>query len=253
MLKWNELMIFKLNYLLPYRVWWLYMHNSYDLPFSIEWKAAALNNDHFVVLSWKLHSFRLLEKPFKTNCLNYRLNTRHLSRKACIRDCKIKTSLKECQVVDNSIDLYKEDPAMNFSMHSEAWCIKQVDFDTICQRECPHYDCLIDYYKPVVIYNYPLKSFPLEVSIPTEPETTFHLKPKFQTIEFICYIASIFGIWFGFSLLQLPSLSTLCQHYLSKICKPCCLVDRTRAGCKLQINRFSIINVKNIRNKIRLY
>ena len=224
------------------------MHNTYDLPSSVEWKAVAIHHNHHFKLSWILHSFRLLEKPYETNCLNYRLNSKHMSRKACIRDCKIKTSLKECHVVDNTIDLYKEDQAMNFSMVEEAWCIKQIDFDTICRRECPHYDCLIDYYKPIVIHDYFGIQLPLEISIPNEPETAFHLEPKFQTIEFICYLASTLGIWFGFSFLELFTLINLCQQYLSKIFKLFSLVNRSQTDNRILINMVSIRNIKNTVN-----
>ena len=242
MLKWNEDLIFKFDLFGPKHVWWLYMHNSYDLPSSAEWKAAAIYRNHHVKLSWKLHSFRLLEKPFKTDCLNYRLNSKHVSRKACIRDCKIKTCLKECHSIDNTIDLYREDPVMNFSTSNEAWCIKQLDFDKICLKECPHYDCLIDYYIPVVVHDDYPHGLPLELNIPTKPETTFHLEPKFETIEFICYLASTFGMWFGFSLLELYSLTTSLHKYSTKILKLFSLVNRSQAETRLQFNRVSIRN-----------
>ena len=249
MLKWNEVMIFKLNYFPPHRVWWLYMHNSYDLPFSIEWKAVAINDDHFVVLSWKLHSFRLLEKPFKTDCIDYRLNTKHVSRKACIRDCKIKTSRKKCQVTYNTIDLYRKDPVMNFSTNYEAWCFKQIDFNKICMEECPHYDCSIDYYIPVVVHQWHTFDDRLQLNIVTEPETVFHIEPKFQTIEFICYLASTLGIWFGFSLLELYSLGNLIQKYLSKLNQLCSLARN--AHNRVQIKNVQI-NRLTTRNNIRL-
>ena len=242
MLKWNEELKFHFDIYGSYSVWWLFMHNSYDLPSSAEWKAASIYKNKRVKVSWKLRSFKLLEKPFETDCLDYRLNTKHLSRKACIRDCKIKTSIKECQVIDNTIDLFKEDPVMNFSSSNEAWCIKQIDFDTICEKECPHYDCNIDYFEPITIHEIYAPDMPLEINIPTKPETAFHIEPKFETIEFICYIASTFGIWFGFSLFQLHSLGTLFQKYLSKIFRSYKLFIRRPGDYRFQVNRVSISN-----------
>jgi hypothetical protein len=43
-----------------------------------------------------------------------------------------------------------------------------------------------------------------------EPKTTHLYQPKIETIEFLCYIASILGLWFGFSFLSI-------QLWLEKI------------------------------------
>ena len=133
--------------------WWVNLHNSYDMPVSSEWNGfVELGYHHWMRLSWKLQSFRLLGSPYRTNCRHYRASSEHLSRKDCIRKCRINTSLKMCKVIHEGVDVYRDDPVVYFAQNSDVDCIKGIDFDAICEKECPHYDCAIDYYEPVVLH-----------------------------------------------------------------------------------------------------
>ncbi len=87
----------------------------------------------------------------------------------------------------------------------EEKCIKDLDLIEYCSKFCSNMDCVKHHYKPVLISGEltDRKEVIIDLTILTEPETTFWHKPKIETIEFLCYIASILSIWFGFSILSI--------------------------------------------------
>jgi hypothetical protein len=63
-------------------------------------------------------------------------------------------------------------------------------------------DCVIRYYKPYVTAsesNDNNEYSTVSISIPMEPKRIYRYYPKIETIEFLCYFASILSLWFGFS------------------------------------------------------
>ena len=131
-LKWSE----KIEFLVEIagtRGWWLYMHNSYDVPSSNNWNHVKLIGKTKYSLSWNLGAFRLLESPYRTNCRNYKTSTEYLSRKDCIRNCKMNASLTNCKVIYNGIDIQRGEPSLPFAVPEVKECISKIDLDTICE------------------------------------------------------------------------------------------------------------------------
>jgi hypothetical protein len=71
-------------------------------------------------------------------------------------------------------------------------CIKDLDLIEYCSKFCSNKDCVKHYYKPVLISGEltDRKKVRIDLTIPTEPETTVWNKPRIETIEFVCYIVS---------------------------------------------------------------
>ena len=199
-LRWFDKLTFEFNnYGSAHSYWWLYMHNPYDMPASIEWNAIPLAMNNLYQVTWSLNSFSLLEAPYRTNCRNYRKSSEHLSRRDCIRKCKLNTSVDKCGVILEGIDIRKGEPSVLFGSADDKQCVEKIDFETICRKECSHYDCLIDYYQPAQVNYYPFSKTYLVLVSPTKPETKFYHEPKLEPVEFMCYLGSTLSTWFGLS------------------------------------------------------
>jgi hypothetical protein len=112
----------------------------------------------------------------------------------------------------------------------EEKCIKSLDIIEYCSKFCSNMDCVKHYYKPVLISGEltDRKEVRIDLIILTEPETTFWHKPRIETIEFVCYIASILSIWFGFLILSIyfwtkRLIGFLRSKYLNKKSKIHCI------------------------------
>ena len=211
-LRWSDKLIFDFGeYGSNDSCWWLFLHNSFDIPSSNEWNAIALNALKLFQVTWRLYSFRLLKNPYRTNCKDYRLSSEYLSRRDCIRKCKLNISLNECQSIFEGIDLGRNEPSVLFGGSDQKHCIERIDLDTICRKQCHYLDCTIDYYRPLKFNKYERNTTTLQLIFPTKPETVYYHEPKTATIEFICYLASTFSMWFGLSIYSVRYLFTFCR------------------------------------------
>ena len=193
------------------------MHNSYDIPATSEWNTIPLQDQTFYSLSWVSDSFKLLKSPYRTDCRDYRISSQYLSRRDCIRKCKLNASLDKCGAIHEDIDLKRDEPPVLFGGQNIEKCIEQIDFEAICHKECRHHDCVINFYQPVIVSSYdhdenqiPIPITTVEFVFPVKPETAYYHEPKLATIEFICYLASTFSMWFGVSIYSLYYLFNMC-------------------------------------------
>ena len=172
--------------------WTVHFHDSLTLPQSNEFNMYKIDKKTFNLLTWKLSSFRLLESPYQTNCKDYGLSGQYLSRKDCIRKCKLRVSIDECGVVFKGIDIERGESPVIFgrnSNQSEQACFNKLNYTNICTKSCPHYDCAINYYQPIVLHQSIRNNRPdtlLQIIIPYKPETSYHHQAKFKLVEFIC-------------------------------------------------------------------
>ena len=61
---------------------------------SSEWNAIEVKKGYYKSVSWVLLIFKLLERPYSTDCKNYSTSSViYPSRRDCIRNCKLMTSL----------------------------------------------------------------------------------------------------------------------------------------------------------------
>jgi hypothetical protein len=200
--------------------WMVHLHDPLTMPQSNEWNKFEVRRQTFNLITWKLSSFKLLESPYPTNCIDYRLTTKYRSRKDCIRKCRIGLSTEKCGVNMKGNDIERGEPTVLFGNSKKQSCYNTLNFTGVCIKRCPHYDCVINYYKPVLLHKAVRnqKTSPgtlLQIQIPSEPETSFSHSPKIELVEFICYMASTLNMWFGFSMYSFYYLFTACRSRVS--------------------------------------
>ena len=186
------------------------------MPSSSEWNAIEVKKGYYKSVSWVLSTFKLLERPYSTNCKNYSSTSLiYRSRRDCIRNCKLITSLDICNGSSDEVDFGRNENSVPFA--SDQKCIASIDFDTICMKDCSHYDCYIDYYKPIGVSEKLVDKYEsaiLDLAIPTEPVMCYLYEPRIEMIEFVCYLASTFSIWFGVSLYSVFDLIVVLRNSL---------------------------------------
>ncbi len=181
---------------------WLYLHDWHDLPNGYDWNTQYVKPHLAYAITYSTKSFQLLESPYPTNCIHYPEKTRYYSRKDCIRKCRIKESLSKCGVIADETNVFKWEAGRFANTTEEKDCLKIMDLDKFCANFCPNMDCVKNFYTPKEMYSLTLNQSQAKVGFktPLEPKTIYWHKPKIETIEFLCYGASILSLWFGVSI-----------------------------------------------------
>ena len=180
------------------------MHNSHDRSCTRR-NSIELKKGYYYWITFALQSYQLLKKPYPTDCIDYHKETQFMSRKDCIRRCQLEISLRDCGVVPHEVDIYREESVVRFATDVEYdSCVFKLALNRVCPNKCPHFDCFKQDYKPVFISNNKHNESATEfrLVIPSDTQTIYHHKPKIETIEFVCFLASILNLWFGFSILS---------------------------------------------------
>ena len=195
--------------------WWLFLHNSFVMPSGSSWDRVQVKPKRQYIYTWDLGAFRLLQSPYPTDCRDYRSSSKYLSRRDCIRKCKLNASNTTCNAIYEGIDIQRDDPPVLFDTNGT--CAAQIDFDAICTKKCSNLDCAIDYYELISQHdtNYTQCNGTcarLDLTIPTKPETAYYHEPRIELVEFICYLASTANMWFGLSIYSLNYLFIVCRN-----------------------------------------
>ena len=206
--------------------WFLFLHDPFYSVSPTDWDGLQIDAGYSTGVTYAYQAFHLLESPFATNCKNYMSDTEYYSRKDCIRKCKLKHSTEECGVIADEVEVYKNEHSIRFPANqNESICAESLSLDRICLDECPHLDCVKMLYKGTKMaklgFEHDLfsdtivnRNIWVEIIIPREPETTFFHKPRIETVEFICYLASTVSLWFGLSMFSsLCSLSWFLSNF----------------------------------------
>ena len=191
--------------------WWVFMHHSLDRPSSYEWNAFEVRRGHDYQVTFALVTFHLLSHPYRTNCKDYPTETEFTSNKECTRVCKLRQMLSNCGHLSHKVDVLRGEQIENDSevrfarSPQEEQCVNNISLNQICRRMCSNVDCVKHYYKPIMISSKDEAHewIDIDVMIPSEPITDYYNIPQIPTIEFLCYIASVLSLWFGFSILSL--------------------------------------------------
>jgi hypothetical protein len=181
---------------------WLFIHDWQEMPTGNEWNTIRIESGIWYGISYSMDTYLLLEEPYSTNCLNYHIQTEYLSQKDCFRRCLLKEIVNECDSIPEDTNLFEWEIKSLIDKHFENNCSKNIQLRNRCLFLCRKMDCVIHYYKPYVITSVPnngKESSTVMISILTEPKRIYRYLPKIETIEFLCYLASILSLWFGFS------------------------------------------------------
>ena len=165
-----------------------------------KWDGITINLNKYNLLTYNKQENKLLPYPYSTNCKNYE-TLGHFSRNDCIRKCRINMTLEKCGVLPVFVNVFEYEYERYAKNESEYNCTIKNNFDIECYNRCPFEDCINDYYIPKIVLsrsdNY---ESGIGISPPSEPEIIYEYNPKIETIEFLCYIGSILGLWFGLSI-----------------------------------------------------
>ena len=181
----------------------LYLHDWYSIANGWDWNTIYILPGQNIGLSFSKKRFELMKSPYVTDCIDYKTTTNFVSQYECVFHCSITTSLDKCHVIAEDVNVYPKQTGRFTRNKQERNCTKRLNVDRFCYDRCPHPDCNIDHFQAIKFYN-SLRNdgkpdATVNLRIPSEPQTIYNSKPKIETIEFLCYCASLISLWFGFS------------------------------------------------------
>ena len=104
------------------------------------------------------------------------------------------------------MDVYFGEPDVRFAKtEKQIKCVKDLSLKKNCLNICPKYDCFKQQFIQKVTSNAKEERNDsiMSLTFSTAPLITHHHKPKLETIELLCYLASILSLWFGFSMISI--------------------------------------------------
>lgn len=190
------------------------VHKSGDFPFKSSAYAPSFSRNYepekkkakynYFQLAYALVSIRRLPAPYTTNCRDY-----NASGFASINDC-----IKEC-LVAKTLSMFDKLPFTTIATeksdkkHINGADIANLTFSKIlndlengCGSNCKHLDCIEQYsltsvLKEEVGEDDSVLSF--IVYVPRDPTFNITYHPKLTLTEYLIYVFSCFGTWFGLS------------------------------------------------------
>ena len=193
------------------RSWWIFIHNKSEPISAYEWNGIYLKYNYIYTLTYNVKTYQLLPNPYPTDCMFYEKQTKFKSRKDCIRRCKISEALNKCGGLSDDMDVYSGEPNVSFVLSwNDFYCVRNLRLNEFCPKKCRHYDCFKQHMEHIIIQDKPnppkMIVHHINHFISFSPKTTFYHQPCTETVEFLCYLASTLGLWFGFSLLSVKDL-----------------------------------------------
>jgi len=206
--------------LLPRRAY-LIIHDPNTKPLEL-----IGNNIELVVNSYLIDyskfTFKLLEKPFSTQCITYSDNGHYSSQNDCYDKCLTRSHLNICRCIPSGVTIYDRIMEEKICCIFNSSCINHTNLfiQKDCHQQCLSVDCHIVKYKSQIcnahkrvrvsegVYLMDIKNNTAKVIIntPITDDEVFSYEPKYDIIEIVCYIASLLGLWFGLSVLSLTKV-----------------------------------------------
>lgn len=163
------------------------------------------NGSHYNPASYNLDFFKYfifnLPAPFKTDCLNYH-SIGYKSQRDCFVKCLQKQTIKHFNKVSfvgisQSID-YETINDTDNNNRTFAKFLHQLE--VACDRNCSKRNCILDrYITETHIYQFK-RNTRFKVEIPKQPSFKVRYSQKLDRTEFLVYMFSCFGTWFGLSM-----------------------------------------------------
>jgi hypothetical protein len=162
-------------------------------------------------VEYRKTDIQLMPKPYKTSCFNYE-KLGHISRADCIFKC----------VTNNYKKSYNRWP-MDYLTEDSETDLKTIEFFNetedlkirkICKNFCGFNDCFKEIFelKEMKKMEFPEKnnkSIRIYIYPPYASNLLLIHSAKIRIEEFLCYTASIFSLWFGFSVFMLTDVLVL--------------------------------------------
>ena len=178
-----------------------------------------------------------------------------MSRTECLRKCQIRRSIDECKAISEETTVIQEE--VNGECQLNLACFNITKLKNNCKKMCSQKDCIQNYIKPIVIDKYSWifcldildnmeNKCDLVIKSPWEPQHTFAYRPKMETTEFLCYIASILSLWFGFSIYM--TANDLFRTLIKQINRWLQVLQLFKHN--LQMTKLTIINKYPLNNRL---
>ena len=231
--------------------WWLFIHNRSNEVSAYDWNGLNMKRYHRYILSYNVKAYQLLPHPYRTDCVDYRKHREFMSRKACIRQCKVEQALDKCGALSRYMDVYNGGPNYTFALSwDEYYCVQNLSLSAFCHNICPNYDCYIQHMEQNVMSYYEVLNTGvtnyIEFFVPFEPKTKIIHKPRIEFTEFLCYLASTVSLWFGFSFLDIKRLILVNSKKFYNL-NLCCHLDQRQFYFQNHVSR-----MKTERNNSRI-
>ena len=160
-----------------------------------------------------------LPYPFETNCFDYG-NEDYVSEEGCIAKCKLKKWQDEFSdnwpgiyLTSNLTDNYMIDRTGEYLSHE--WALdKKIGIE--CQNECQsNINCYKeDFDLKLRQYNIYSETLCLNILPPRLPDLVVQHMPKVSFEEFVSFIGSLIGLYFGFSIIMLSDVCSVAVKYV---------------------------------------
>lgn len=183
----------------------IYIHNPMEVLHLSEADSFHFfieQTDRMILTTSKLITY-LLPTPYRTGCYNY--SGEIYGRTGCIFKCRVSRIKKECQSAWSWSVPAEIDQTESFSLRDKHCYLKnkfECSNNDLCPAQCINY-----WYTTTLIVNQEKRTFSnvteLYVRRPFGVEIIYTYLPRMNGIEFLCYIASCFGIWLGISFLDI--------------------------------------------------
>jgi hypothetical protein len=160
------------------------------------------------IIRFKKIRVELMSKPYKTSCFDYK-NIGYYSRADCIFKCKVGNYAKNQS--EWPAKFYTDDRRSDLVMNESSYNSMEFELSDKCRELCGESkDCFAENYELSEIRSYGENGlFTIVIPLPTIPTLIFTHWPKIRFEEFLCFIGSIFSLWFGFSIVMLSDVCLL--------------------------------------------
>lgn len=180
----------------------------------IPFKGTQIKRKDFVFsFSYSLAINVLLESPYKSNCRHYGNDPsqKYESKEGCIDLCLtegVKKTLKKIpfsavQLLPEKFPHISIEDNANPKTNEANIAVRQE-----CMKRCNQNNCYDEMFITKFIRSSFNDNLNFRVYVTNEPVISSTLKPKLQTIEFLVYVLSCFGIWFGASFYSFSAIIT---------------------------------------------
>lgn len=204
----------------------LYPRGNKAFPISVSrvsaiipFKSEKIKRKDFVFsFSYSLAINKLLEAPYKSDCKIYENDPRYESKESCIDLClteMVKEQMKK--IPFSAVQLLPEKfPHISVADNANPKINEQnIEIRKKCSGQCKQNNCYDEMFITKFIRSSFADNLNFRVYVTNEPVISSTLKAKLQTIEFLVYVLSCFGIWFGASFYSFSAVITK----LSSKCK----------------------------------
>ena len=199
----------------------LYPRGNKAFPISVSrvtalipFKGKQIKRKDFVFsFSYSLATNVLLEAPYKSNCRHYGndLSQKYESKEGCIDLCLTEGVKKKLgKIPFSAVQLLPEKfPHISIEDNSNPNTNEaNIAVRKECMTQCNQNNCNDEMFITKFIRSSFNENLNFRVYVTNEPLISSTLKPKLQTIEFLVYILSCFGIWFGASFYSFSAIIT---------------------------------------------